>query len=79
MDFVPSVQVPTAQQIPLPEFKNLSLTEPTGSPKGQKDEVVIEILDQSKETDDFGATVNMSIWNRRRKMAAMSRKPRFLI
>jgi hypothetical protein len=57
---VPSVQVPTAQQIPLPEFKNLSFSEPTGSPEDQKDEVVIEILDQSKETEDFGATVNMS-------------------
>jgi hypothetical protein len=64
LDFVPFVpsalQSPTAQQIPLPEFKNLSLSETTGFPKDQKDEVVIEILDQPKETENFGATINMS-------------------
>jgi hypothetical protein len=60
VDVFPTVQVPTNQQIPLPVFKNPSLSEPTGSPKDQKEEVVIEILGQSKETEDFGATVNMS-------------------
>jgi hypothetical protein len=57
---VPALQSLTAQQILLKEFKNLSLSEPTGSPKDQREEVVIEILDQPRETEDFGATVNMS-------------------
>jgi len=77
---VPLVQAPAAQQIPLPEFQNLSLLEPPGFPN-PKDEVVIEILDQSKETEDFGATVNMSAeecWNWRRRMAGMPRKTWFM-
>jgi hypothetical protein len=41
VDAIPKVQVPTNQQIPLPEFKNLSPSEPSGFPKDQKEEVVI--------------------------------------
>jgi hypothetical protein len=75
---VPALQSLIAQQILLKEFKNLLLSEPTGSPKDQREEVVIEILDQPKETEDFGATVNMTA-EIRKMVAGMSGKFRLLI
>jgi hypothetical protein len=54
----------TAQPLPLiltdfcavvPEFKNLSLSEPTGSLNKKTNEVFIEIPDQSKDFGGFGS------------------------
>ncbi len=62
VQLAPAHRSPKVQRIPLanPEFKNISLSETTGSPKDQKYE---KVIDQSKETYDFGATLNMSAQN----------------